>query len=398
MNAQDFDRLLHLAFEKGALSRLIASSPKSKTDTPRRLNGRLAKQGDTTVLSVEACYDGGALKHTHYRANGLSSFLTDTVNAFGQVRITALGKEATLLSSKKGTVTVTGGTALLRALEDASAYEVTAGIDRRKNRMLSGSEPFLCALGISDTRGRVHDKRQAKFRQICRFLEHVAAIYAELPTEGCLTVYDLCCGKSYLSFALYHYLTAVRDRRVKMLCIDLKRDVIAECAAIAAQLGFDGMKFCCDDVRNAPKDKTPDLLISLHACDVATDIVLDTGIALGARVILSTPCCHRTLSAHINAAPLAFAVRHPQIRTKLCEALTDALRVLRLQKAGYSVTALELTDPDNTPKNTQIRAILPRNTSKSTAHAKRAAAEYEAALTLLLGDASKEHLIRGLDL
>ncbi len=387
-----------LAFERGRLTKITASSPKDKQSEYIRKSGRLASHKGETVLTFEMVGRGGSLRHAHYEKDALSALISDLTDEFGQIRLVCGDKEATLLSSKKGTVTVKGVSALEAYLSDAEEASVTRTIDEKKTRALEGSEPFLIALGISDARGRVHDKRQAKFRQICHFLDHVSGIYPELPAEGVLTVYDLCCGKSYLSFALYHYLTEIKKRQVYMLGIDLKKDVMAECGQIARSLGWDGMTFRCDDVRNAKKEKAPDLLISLHACDLATDVVLDTGITLGARVILSTPCCHRALAAHIKADALAFATRHGQIRNKLCDALTDALRVLRLQSAGYSVTALELTDPDNTPKNTLIRAILKQGASKDSAYAKKAALEYEAALNLLLGDASRAHLIDGSDI
>lgn len=398
MKAEAFSHLLLLAFERGRLTKITASSPKDRQSEYIRKSGRLAMHKGETVLTLEMVGRGGSLRHGHYKKEALPSLASELVAEFSQIRLVCGDKEVTLLASKKGTVTLKGAAAFESYLTDAEKTAVTRKIDEQKSRTLGGDEPFLIALGISDARGRVHDKRQAKFRQICHFLDHVSGIYPELPAEGTLTVYDLCCGKSYLSFALYHYLTEIKRRKVEMLGIDLKRDVMTECAQIARSLGFDGMLFRCDDVRNAKKEKVPDLLISLHACDLATDVVLDTGITLGARVILSTPCCHRALSAHIKSDVLAFASRYGQLRNKLCDALTDALRVLRLQSAGYSVTALELTDPDNTPKNTLIRAILKKGASKDSAHAKKAAKEYEAALTLLLGDASRAHLIDGSDI
>ena len=130
-----------------------------------------------------------------------------------------------------------------------------------------------------------------------------------------------------------------------MLCLDLKPDVMAFCADAAERLGFTGLRFLCEDVRRTPREE-PHLVISLHACDVATDLVLKTAVSLGAEVILSTPCCHRTLARHLDCPPLAFVSREPQLRQKLAEALTDGLRTLYLAAAGYRVTALELTDPN----------------------------------------------------
>ena len=395
MDEKPFTSLLSLAFARGALLRLTASKP-SDAALPVRQSGRMAKHGNDVFLTVESVLTGGRVMHRHYKAAELSALLDEWYASYMQIQLHTASGDALYLRSRKGKITLTGVEKLRRALSESNEKrEVTEDIDRKKAHLLSGNEPFLIALGVSSPDGRVYDKKQAKFRQINRFLEHVRDIMPALPAEGELTVYDLCCGKSYLSFALYHYLTVMCARKVRMLCVDLKQNVIDECGAFAKGLGFDGMEFRCDDVRRVPKDKTPDLLVSLHACDIATDIVLNTGIEVGARVILSTPCCHRALNNNLLCEPLAFAARHPQLRTKLCEALTDALRLLRLEKNGYTVTALELTDPDDTPKNTLLRAVLPQNASKTTARAKRAAREYESALLLLLGEKGHPERIDG---
>ena len=149
-----------------------------------------------------------------------------------------------------------------------------------------------------------------------------------------------------------------------------------------------GMIFRAEDIRKLPRDRRPDLVVSLHACDVATDVVLDAAAALGAKVILSTPCCHRYLDRKIVSPELSFVTRHPKLRGKLAEALTDALRCLRLEAAGYEVTAAELVDPDDTPKNTVLRAILRGDAVKMN----EAKIAYENAKQFLLGDGADAYL------
>ena len=175
-----------------------------------------------------------------------------------------------------------------------------------------------------------------------------------------------------------------------MLGIDLKRDVIDWCSALAKELSWDGMRFIYDDIRNTPRDVSPDMVISLHACDVATDIVLDTAIELGAKIILSTPCCHRYLNDKIKAAELSFVTEYPHLKNKLCEAITDAIRIARLTSFGYKVSALELTDPENTPKNTLIRAV--RGKALPSDKAKPYDKKYEEILKFVLGDGAKDYL------
>ena len=150
------------------------------------------------------------------------------------------------------------------------------------------------------------------------------------------------------------------------------------------------MTFIAGDISETPKNHAPDLVISLHACDIATDIVLDTAIELKAKIILSTPCCHRYLNDKINNKELAFVSDYPHLKNKLCEAITDGIRIARLRFAGYETSALELTDPENTPKNTLIRAVLKENTQESIISERKA--EYERILSYILGDGAKDYL------
>jgi SAM-dependent methyltransferase len=318
--------------------------------------------------------------------------IDELLSEYRQANLITTAGDAEWKMSKSDSEVLLGADKLKRKLSgEAPNFErAIEELDRRKNYLLSGNEKFLIQLGISDKSGRVHDKKQGKFRQINRFLEYIEGIYQSLPAEGELTVYDLCCGKSYLSFAVYYFLTELKGRRVRMLGIDLKRDVIEWCAGLARELGFVGMRFVTDDVTNTPKDEKPDMVISLHACDIATDVVIDTAARLGAGVILSTPCCHRYLNGKVSTPELGFITAHPHLSNKLCEAITDSLRLFRLRAAGYAVSAPELTDPDDTPKNTLIRAIKDDRVSDSEL-AKRKQ-EYEAALKYILGEKSSEYL------
>lgn len=260
------------------------------------------------------------------------------------------------------------------------------GNDKAKRRILSGTEPFLMELGVSDQNGRVHDKKQAKYRQINRFQELIRDVESNLPAEGTLNIADLCCGKSYLSFAVYHYFTAIKGRSVRMVGVDMKAEVMAECDAIACNLGMEGLSFVCGDVTqyNFPEGAQVHMVISLHACDIATDIVLDKATEWGAKVILSTPCCHHDLNRRLNSPALSFVAEHSMLRQKLCDAATDALRLKKLEANGYDVTALELIDPEETPKNIMLRGI--RRYNPDSARCRKAAEEYRAAYEFLTGE------------
>ena len=218
-------------------------------------------------------------------------------------------------------------------------------------------------------------------------MEFIRDCLDALPGEGALRICDLCCGKSYLSFAAYHYFANVLKREVRMTGVDLKPDVVENCNAAAKKLGFDGLEFFCMDVAKYQVPEPVHLVISLHACDIATDLVLNKALEWKADVILSTPCCHHEMNHTLNCSALSFIADHSMLRQKLCDAATDALRLKRLEMNGYEVAALELIDPEETPKNIMLRALRKKNFDPNSEKAKRLCAEYEAAKAFLVGDA-----------
>ena len=379
-----FVSLVALAFERGAIKKLVFSRPTRGEE--KKVTARLVKHRERRILTCEYALPGDTVRHRNLTEAELVAAVSELAALYMQANLITPAGEAELKTSKSGKITLLGKDKLTRLLSGVGSFESAAeALDTKKNYILRGDEDFLISLGISDKSGRVHDKKQGKFRQINRFLEHIEDVSASLPAEGELIVYDLCCGKSYLSFAVYYYLTAIKNRAVSMLGIDLKRDVINWCSAEAERLGYTGMKFVTDDIKNLPRDVKPHLVISLHACDIATDIVIDSAISLGAGVILSTPCCHRYLNDKLKSPELEFVSRFPHLRNKLCEAITDAIRLARLEEAGYRVAAKELTDPDDTPKNTLIEAVYVGKKQKR-------GASYDEILSFVLGDGKDDYL------
>lgn len=301
--------------------------------------------------------DGKAL-HKNIPLAEAADYLAGTLGTqYRQMNIMTTGGDAEARVSSKGKLTVSGSPGVGQRIEPASH-------DREKHHILTEGTvyDYLVALNVTDSDGRVFDRRRAKFRQIDRFLQYISDIYPRLPREGRLYVLDLCCGKSYLTFAAYWYLTSVMGREVSMVGADLKADVIAFCSDTAQKLGCSGLSFVCCDIMKFVPERSPDLVLSLHACDTATDIVLTTAARLGAKVILSTPCCQHQLMNDLKPdSPLGSALmpvmEQSLLKQKLCVALTDALRCKRLEAAGYSVTVTELIDPEDTPKNLLIRAV-----------------------------------------
>lgn len=389
MKTNDFLDLVDKAFKKEILKKLVLSRPTE--GEVKKISSRLCSHRGKRILAMEFSLPDDTVSHKNVSENDLSIYLAELLENFSQANlITTLG-DAEWKRSKGGKEIILGLDALRKKLSgDAPAFEsAIEALDNKKNYILSGKEDFLIKLGVSSEDGRVHDKKQGKYRQINRFLEHIEEIYDKLPKEGTIHIFDLCCGKSYLSFAVYYYLTFKKGRKVELFGADLKRNVILWCETLARELSYAGMHFEVGDISKIDYGISPDMVISLHACDIATDIVLDTAVRLGAKVILSTPCCHNNMKSNINCGALKFVTDYPQLSGKLCEALTDAVRLAKLRAYGYNVTALELTDPENTPKNTLLRAVK-HGRAFDDIGAKR---EYDDILSFLLGE-NKDNYIK----
>jgi len=343
-----FASFAKLAFEKKTLKNLVFSSSLDKDLL--KIKMVLCENRGSLFLRCEYFYTEGRVRQENVNADSVYPFILEKSERFMRCDLNDSGGSASLMTSKKGKLS------LVKHGRIGEGDENITTVDREKKHILSGCEEFLYHLGISDKNGRVHDKKQSKFRQINRFLEYVEDVLKYLPKEGALKVADLCCGKSYLSFAVYYYLTVVCKREVVMDCMDLKESVMYYCADVADKCGFTAMRFTAGDVTKYESPEKVHLVISLHACDTATDIVLERAVAIGATVILSTPCCHRALSRELDCRVLDFACQSSVLKSKMCDALTDSLRLLRLEAEGYRAQAVELIDPEDTPKNVLIRA------------------------------------------
>ena len=378
--------LLALAAQMGVLKKAVFSKPCD--ETVKRLVITLRKIGNRTVAQAETLKTDNKAVHENIEVTNTKRFC-ELVSGFGQINLITTAGGCELRCSKSGHATLINGGTLLRNLQKADLQMAEiASNNRKKQYILSGDESFLKLLGVSDSNGRVYDKKQSKFRQINRFLELTRDCLSYLPQDGELRICDLCCGKSYLSFAAYHYFANVLGRRVRMTGVDLKPDVIEYCNDVAKKLHFDGLEFLCGDIAKYQISEKVHLVISLHACDTATDLVLAKAVEWRADVILSTPCCHHELNHTLNCGALAFIAEHSMLRQKLCDAATDALRLKLLESKGYSVSALELIDPEETPKNIMLRALRQESFDPSSPMAVRLRDEYREARAFLLGEHS----------
>ncbi|MBQ9085808.1 MAG: SAM-dependent methyltransferase [Clostridia bacterium] len=382
--------LIFLAAKEQKLRKAIFSKPDDKSIQKVVLTLRIHRE--QLLLQAETFHRDNKVTHKNFLLDpSVVPSLTDFGSAFSQINLITTEGECEYRYSSSGKCTLLGGDKLEKRLLQSSAENIVTPIanNREKQYILNGTEPFLQLLGVSDARGRVYDRKQAKFRQINRFLELIRDIEDKLPSEK-IRICDLCCGKSYLSFAVYHYFANIKHYQVSMTGVDLKSDVIEHCNKVARTLGFDGLEFLCGNICDYTPEVLPSLVISLHACDVATDFVLTRAAEWKTDVILSTPCCHHELNHNIQCPSLSFITDYSMLRQKLCDAATDALRLCRLEAQGYTTMALELIDPDETPKNIMLRAIRKKNFDPNSPSALAARERYRQAKRFLCGDSVGE--------
>ena len=253
-----------------------------------------------------------------------------------------------------------------------SRPDATLTHDRVKRHVLPEGTPvpFLVELGVMTREGKVRAQRYDKFRQVNRFLELVEDVLPSLPA-GPLRIVDFGSGKSYLTFALHHLLTSVYEREVEIVGLDLKADVVDHCEALARRLAANGLRFEIGEIGSYDALAGVDLVVSLHACDTATDHALDRAVRAGAPVILAVPCCQHELLSQLENAALGPLLRHGTLRERFAAEVTDAARAQLLGAVGYDVQVLEFIELEHTPKNVLLRAVARPGRDRA-----RALAEY----------------------
>lgn len=272
---------------------------------------------------------------------------------YRQLEVVSQLGQATVLISKKGKITVKEKKA------PACVKQIDLSHNRKKKYILDPEKKveFLVDLGVQTKEGKIVHAKYDKFRQINRFLEFIEDILPELPKDREVTILDFGCGKSYLTFAMYHYLKELKGYPVRIIGLDLKADVIEHCNELAEKYGYEGLKFFVGDIAQYEGVDAVDMVVTLHACDTATDYALDKAVKWGAKVILSVPCCQHELNKQIRNELLQPVLKYGLIKERMAALLTDALRAEILESKGYQVQILEFIDMEHTPKNILIRGV-----------------------------------------
>lgn len=243
---------------------------------------------------------------------------------------------------------------------ETAVKQVKLSHNREKQYLLPLDEPvpFLIRLGVQSEDGKVKRQKYDKFKQINRFLEFIEDSIKHLPTDRTVRILDFGSGKSYLTFALYHFLHEMKGYDVHITGLDLKKEVIEECAGIARDLGYERLEFLVGDINEFEGETAVDMVVTLHACDVATDMALARAVRWGAKVILSVPCCQKELNRQLEAPSLDVMLQHGLIKERFAALATDSIRAELLGLVGYEAQLLEFIDMEHTPKNILIRAYL----------------------------------------
>lgn len=308
------------------------------------------------LVFQETAYRGTQVFHENFTAEQMTDRICLALaEQFRQGEFTAKSLQATALVSKKGKLTLKVKNNTSPEQEDLQALSH----NRTKHYILEEGKPvdFLVGLGVQTPDGRVTKARFDKFRQINRYLEFIEDVIDELPTDRTIRIIDFGCGKSYLTFAMYYYLHELQHRDIQVTGLDLKIDVIKHCNELAEKLGYDRLKFERGDISTYEGTDVADMVVTLHACDLATDYALDKAVKWGARVILAVPCCQHELNRQITCDPLKPVLKYGIIKERIAALLTDALRANLLEQQGYETQILEFIDMEHTPKNLLIRAV-----------------------------------------
>ena len=329
----------------------VLSNPR-QADGPTKVRIRPVRHKDRQVYQFEA-FCGTQVFHQNLEKEEACGKILEYMENFRQMQLETQSAAVSALVSKKGKVTVKKK---LRARKKAPAE---TDHNRKKHYILEEGipVPFLQDLGVMTAEGKIVRTKFDKFRQINRFLEFIQDVLPKLPREREIRILDFGCGKSYLTFAMYYYLHELQGLDVRILGLDLKEDVIRACNQLSQRYGYEKLRFLEGNIADYTGADEVDMVVTLHACDTATDFALAKAVGWKAKVILSVPCCQHELNGQMENELLRPILQYGLIKERLAALVTDGLRAQYLEREGYDVQVLEFIDMEHTPKNILLRAV-----------------------------------------
>lgn len=336
------------------LIRMIISNPVEKQGMSK-VKIRPLKQKDLLLFQAEELVGNQAF-HKNLTKEECADYAADLLaGTFRQLELESAKGQVRVLISKKGVP----GIKMKRNPQKITALPVVTDHNRQKNYILKEGTPipFLVDLGVMSENGTIIKSRYDKFRQINRFLEFIEDILPKLHKDRENVIIDFGCGKSYLTFAMYYYLHVQKGYSIRIIGLDLKQTVIDNCNRLSESYGYEKLRFYHGDIASYEGVSQVDMVVTLHACDTATDFALAKAVSWGASVILSVPCCQHELNKHLENSLMAPVFQYGLIKERMAALYTDALRAEILENQGYRTQILEFIDMEHTPKNILIRAV-----------------------------------------
>ncbi|MEF3303982.1 class I SAM-dependent methyltransferase [Paenibacillus sp. GYB003] len=355
---ESLTELLRRAAETGTWTQAVLSGPKKgggATADKIKIKPVLLKNG---LHYQFAFFTGAKVLHENVEPDQAADRAERLLRShYKQALLQTSEADYHILINKKGESNVLKKQATKTAVELAH--------NRKKRYLLEEGTPvpFLVELGVMNAQGKVLAAKYDKFRQINRFLEMIDDVVPHLPQDRPVRIVDFGCGKSYLTFALYHYLHDIRGLDLQAVGLDLKEDVIRHCNDLAGRLRYDRLRFLAGDISRYDETDEADMVVTLHACDTATDAALEKAVRWNAGVVLSVPCCQHELFGQIRSDDLAPLLKHGILKERFASLATDAARAQLLELLGYKTQLLEFIDMEHTPKNLLIRAVKDRDAS-----------------------------------
>jgi SAM-dependent methyltransferase len=363
---EEIESLLIAIFDQDSLLSATLSSPR-KPAIASKVAIRPIVTKERALFQVTENIEQKAL-HQNLSKTDCLAWLKGHIVLYKQTFLYTVSADYHLLTGKKGNLT------LLKKPPSKSSQRM---IHNRQKEYLwkEGTPvPFLIYLGVMNQEGKVYAAKQFKFRQINRFLEMIEDVMDHFDPVQPLHIVDFGCGKAYLTFALYHFLKETKGYSLKMVGVDLKNDVIVECNKISQALGYgQDLQFIHGDINVFQPKENVDMVVSLHACDTATDAALERAIRWQAKVILAAPCCQHELLSQIQQDYLRPLLKHGILKERFAALATDAARLQLLEVLGYQTQIIEFIEVEHTPKNLLIRAV---KTPSSKNHQKKVWEEY----------------------
>lgn len=324
--------------------KIVVSSPFYKTEIYKKI---VIEKKDNYYL-VSKYYDT-KVSHENIKDN-FENKIFNLLEGYKNINIFTLNEDISILTNKKGAINI-------KRVPQKQAISISKTHNREKNYILKEGEKidFLIYLKVMNKDGIVFSQYMKKFKQINKFLEIIKEIEDKISHNA--NILDVGSGKSYLTFAIYYYFNVIQNKNVNIIGLDLKKDVVEDCNKIANELGYTNLTFKVQDVTKYKPDIDFDLVVSLHACDIATDYSIFTGISLKSKVILASPCCQHELAKKIKSDTMSSVLKHGILKERVSAIITDAIRAELMEMNGYNTTVMEFIEVNDTPKNLVIKGI-----------------------------------------